>query len=250
MIRHRREVWASDPSPRHVRGKLSHHVWLIAHAGSSAPTLAVPPENQVPVEPLAPQSAAASRPSRQIASLIGIFTLVLSHPAGATEPDSHEAHQTEGADGLSGRAHPVTQDVQVKQIEAVIEAFRTSIITKDKARFVELFLHDKVTWQSVEGDESLRLMRQNRPEAEKLRLDANKNHLSFIHRIVTDPARREEKFWNVDIRTDGDIASVFFDYSFHTDDRETNRGKEAWHLVNTGESWKIASVIYSVHRKP
>lgn len=140
--------------------------------------------------------------------------------------------------------------VETQRIEAVIEAFRTSIIDKDKSRFVGLFLHEGITWQSVRGDDSLRRLRQKQPEAAKVEVDPARGYVSFIDGIVAGKKRFEEKFWNVNIETDGDIASVRFDYSFHAGDSETNRGKEAWQLVNTGDGWKIVSVIWSVHVKP
>jgi len=149
-----------------------------------------------------------------------------------------------------GRAHPTATEVQTRQIEAVIEAFRTSIIDKDKPRFVALFLHDRIAWQSVKGDDLLLRVRQKQPDATKVGIDRQNNHLSFIDGIVASKNRLEEKFWNTRIDTDGDIASVTFDYSFHSGDRKTNFGKEAWHLVNAGNGWKIVSVIWSVNVDP
>jgi hypothetical protein len=133
-----------------------------------------------------------------------------------------------------------------QQIEAVIEAFRTAIIDRDRDRFTQLFLHDRPTWQSVASDEGLLRIRQENPQAMKVRVNREKTYLSFIDGIVADPRRSEETFENVRIDTDGDIASVYFDYGFNADGRRTNYGKEAWHLVNTGAGWRIVSVIWSV----
>ena len=141
---------------------------------------------------------------------------------------------------------PEATNAARRQIEEVIETFRTAIIDKDKDRFIRLFLHENVTWQRVLSDEGLQRVREKQPEAAKARFDPQKTPLSFIEGIVANDRRIEEKFWNTRIETDGDIASVYFDYSFHAGDRETNHGKEAWHLVNTGEGWKIVSVIWSV----
>ena len=138
----------------------------------------------------------------------------------------------------------------VQQIEAVVEAFRTAIIDKDKARFASLFLHPDITWQDVTGDANLERLRVKRPEASKVRVDPKDTYMSFIDGIVSDKDRSEEKFRNVKIDTDGDIASVWFDYSFHSNDRQTNHGKEAWHLVRTDDGWKIASVIWSMNWNP
>lgn len=149
-----------------------------------------------------------------------------------------------------GQTRATATEVQTARIEAVIEAFRTSIIDKDKPRFIALFLHDQVAWQSVKDDDVLQRVRQKQPDAAKVGINRQSNHLSFIDGIVAARHRTEEKFWNTRIDTDGDIASVTFDYSFHSGDRETNHGKEAWHLVNTDDGWKIVSVIWSVNTKP
>jgi hypothetical protein len=144
-------------------------------------------------------------------------------------------------------ASPVEREGAAKQqIEAVIESFRTAIIDRDKDRFTKLFLHDKPTWQRVVSDEGLQRSRQKDPAAMKVRVNPGNTYLSFIDGIVAGQRRIEETFENVRIDTDGDIASVYFDYSFNADGRRTNYGKEAWHLVNTGEGWKIVSVIWSV----
>lgn len=134
-----------------------------------------------------------------------------------------------------------------RQIEAVIEAFRTSIIDKDKARFVKLFLYEDIPWQDVMSDTDLQRRREKQPDARKVTVSPRDRYLSFIDGIVADTAHTQEQFRNVRIDTDGDIASVFFDYSFHADQRETNHGKEAWHLVRTDDGWKIISVIYSMN---
>jgi hypothetical protein len=136
------------------------------------------------------------------------------------------------------------------QIRAVVEAFRTAIIKRDQAAFERLFLHEHITWQSVKGDAALERIRQKAPTASKLTVDTTKTPYSFIAGIVADKDSSEETFDNVKIDTDGDLASVLFDYAFLSNGRETNHGKEAWHLLRTPDGWKIASVIWSVNLKP
>ena len=80
-------------------------------------------------------------------------------------------------------------ETPVQQVEAVIEAFRTAIIDKDKARFTRLFLPGNVTWQDVTGDANLQRIREKRPEASKVRVDPKDNYLSFIDGIVSDKDR-------------------------------------------------------------
>lgn len=147
--------------------------------------------------------------------------------------------------GQSSGKNPDTQSVA-----AVIAAFSACIIDKDKDRFVKLFLHENTAWQSVTGDTNLQKMREKHPEAVKVRVNPKHNPLSFIDSIVASKGRQEEKFRNVKIETDGDIASVWFDYSYHDGNKETNHGKEAWHLLRTDEGWKITSVVWSVNWAP
>ncbi|MCL1636136.1 nuclear transport factor 2 family protein [Luteimonas sp. SX5] len=146
--------------------------------------------------------------------------------------------------------HAAGVDPDNRSVEAVVEAFRASIVDKDKPRFVKLFLHENTAWQSVTGDANLDKIRETKPQAVKVRVDAKDGHLSFIDDIVASKDREEEKFRNVKVETDGDIASVFFDYSYHSGGKETNHGKEAWHLVRTDQGWKIVSVIWSVNWTP
>ena len=145
---------------------------------------------------------------------------------------------------------PSAKNPDTASVQAVIAAFGASIVDKDKERFAKLFLHENTAWQSVTGDANLRKVREKKPEAPKVRINPKSGHLSFIDSIVADKEREEEKFRDIKIESDGDIASVFFDYSFHMDGKETNHGKEAWHLVRTDDGWKIVSVIWSVNWTP
>ena len=136
------------------------------------------------------------------------------------------------------------------QIRAVVEDFRTSIIAKDKTRFLALFHGMSIPWLAVYEDKSLAKIRERKadfPKADPLNTPGPDQFIDFI---VKEQQRLEEKFRNVRIQTDGQIANVYFDYSFHQGDYMTNFGKEAWQLVNTDHGWKINSVIYSVELNP
>lgn len=138
----------------------------------------------------------------------------------------------------------------VAAIQDVVEKFRTSIINRDKATFVSLFHSDNpehVVWQSVTDDQRVTRIQKTNPEERKASREPEKSYLTFIDGITGPGSRaREEVFRNVVIDTDGEIASVNFEYSFLVDSKETNWGREMWHLVRTEAGWKIISVIYSV----
>ncbi len=128
-------------------------------------------------------------------------------------------------------------------IYTVVEQFRTSIINKDKETFLTLFYNDNIPWIGVFNQKTLQERRLYKADHPKI--DGG-SHLEFIDKISGNPQRIEEKFWDLDIQTDQDIASVHFKYTFHIGDYTQNWGEESWQLVNTESGWKINSVIYSM----
>ena len=140
----------------------------------------------------------------------------------------------------------------LKAIEQVVEAFRTSLIQKDKPTYMGLFFSDKpedIGWQFVSEDIRLQQIRKTKPDAIKARQIPSNNFISLIDAAVATTEPREETFSNVKIETDGEIASVSFDYSFLANGKNTNWGKEMWQLVRTEQGWKIFSVVYTIRDK-
>ncbi|WP_334179464.1 nuclear transport factor 2 family protein [Pseudoxanthomonas sp.] len=142
------------------------------------------------------------------------------------------------------------QPGDVADLHDVVEKFRASIIGKDKETFVGLFYSDDpghVVWRSVTDDARVARIQKTKPEERKAHREPESNYLTFIDGIAKPGAKpREEIFRDIVVDTDGEIASVNFDYSYLADGKETNWGREMWHLVRTEDGWKIISVIYSV----
>ena len=136
------------------------------------------------------------------------------------------------------------------EIRAVIESFRTSIIQRDRERFLGLFVQNDVPWQSVLDDKSLAQVKAKRPEAIKARFKQENNPVAFIDGIVKSKNTSEETFSNIRIDSDGEVATVVFDYSFLSNGRATNWGKECWLMVRTEAGWKITTLAYSVILAP
>jgi hypothetical protein len=128
------------------------------------------------------------------------------------------------------------------QIQRVVEIFRTSIIAKDKSTLGSLFMPTGGSWIKVMDDKMYQQLKAKQPSVAKLKPGTYQDFVDFLG---ASQQRLEEKFSNVRINTDGAVASVYFDYVFLRDDKETNRGTETWQLVNTGDGWKINAVIYS-----
>lgn len=134
-------------------------------------------------------------------------------------------------------------------INRVVESFRTSLIDKDKATYMSLFFSDRpedIGWQFVSEDTRLDHIRKTKPDAIKARNIPSNNFISLIDGAIATDEPREETFSNVSIDTDGEIASVSFDYTFLANGKKTNWGKEMWQLVRTEAGWKIFSVVYTI----
>ncbi|WP_240723513.1 hypothetical protein [Flavobacterium sp. GT3P67] len=65
-----------------------------------------------------------------------------------------------------------------------------------------------------------------------------------FYRLLSDAS--EEKFYNIDIKEDGSIAAVTFDYSFWKSKIKANWGTESWGLIKVNGNWKITTVLFSL----
>lgn len=131
-------------------------------------------------------------------------------------------------------------------IREVMAAFGKAIVQRDKPAFLKLFVAPDVTWQSVLSDDSLARVRKEKPEAEKAKYRKDRDAESFIDGIVKSEKTSEETFDNVRIDSDGDVATVTFDYTFLSNGKKTNWGKECWLMVRTEAGWKITTLAYSI----
>ncbi|MFC5458485.1 nuclear transport factor 2 family protein [Massilia niabensis] len=139
-----------------------------------------------------------------------------------------------------------------QKIDALIETFRQAIINKDTAGFMQLFLREDITWTAVYSDGSVdrynaSLKDPKEPRGTKIQ---NSSPRKFIESIARAKETMAETFSNVRIDTDGDVAQVWFDYTFIAGDYKNNWGKESWQLVRTEAGWKIAAVVWSAEENP
>jgi len=132
-------------------------------------------------------------------------------------------------------------------IRALIESFRTAIIERDKPRFLNLFVSTAVPWQGVLTDDGLAELRRRDPKAAKVVYDGKSTPTAFIESVVRSKKSSEEKISNIKIDSDGDVATVAFDYSYLSGDRPVNSGKECWLVVRSGVGWKITTLAFSAN---
>ena len=149
--------------------------------------------------------------------------------------------------------HAATLAEDHAAIGQVVETFRVSLIKKDPVSFMKLFYSDTIPWIGVITDQSLaraKAEKKDLKQPDPNKLYASGNPRKFIEGFAKIPDKVEETFDNVRIDTDGDVAQVWFDYSFQFNGYKQNSGKEAWHMMRTAEGWKISSVIWSMEFNP
>jgi len=148
---------------------------------------------------------------------------------------------------MAAAAADASPDTQA--IAQVVQAFGQAIRARDAAGFRALFLPDAVTWRQVYADDSLRRLRQRRTLEKVPPLDGDSPG-AMIDGIVRAGAAVDEPVAGLRILSDGDVATVFFRYSYCVDGAPTNYGSESWQLLRTEAGWRIASVVWSVRLPP
>lgn len=134
------------------------------------------------------------------------------------------------------------------ELKFITSEFMRCIKEKDKDAFLNLFYDNKTPWLGKFEPKSEQITLDNNPDAINAKGIYDISKLEFIDSMVSTPDSViiEEKFSNLQIDTDGWVASVNFDYEMFMNDKMTNSGREFWHLVKANNGWKISSVVYSV----
>ncbi|MCO4798859.1 MAG: hypothetical protein KC484_06570 [Colwelliaceae bacterium] len=146
-------------------------------------------------------------------------------------------------------------------LREIVKSFETSIINKNKSKFMKLFVDGTVSWIGVytKTDYENELKWANSKEGielklkigDKFREPAKYRHSTpeiFIDSIIDNTKQPREEISNVKIISDGEVATIHFDYIFYDGDKINNSGKENWQLINSGNGWKINAVNFSISR--
>ncbi|NVD75015.1 nuclear transport factor 2 family protein [Duganella sp. BJB1802] len=141
------------------------------------------------------------------------------------------------------RAADAAHDVDVAAIRQVVQQFQSAIIAHDGKTLGGLFLPDHDSWLSVLDTPTWKSIKANNPAAPKV---VRSSWKKFADYIQTSTGPVEERFYDVRIETNGAVASVYFNFDFLGNGKVTNRGSESWQMVQTGDGWKISSMLYSI----
>jgi ketosteroid isomerase-like protein len=135
-----------------------------------------------------------------------------------------------------------TAPQDVADIQRVMDTYHHAVATHDGNGVSALFLDHGNTLVSVLSDKAFAAAKAKKASVTKVHVRTCQDFADFVSRTksVLDP--RHE---NVQIMSDGTVASVYFHFEFVMDGKVDNRGDETWQLVKTADGWRIVAISYS-----
>jgi ketosteroid isomerase-like protein len=138
------------------------------------------------------------------------------------------------------RFHSDADDIS--KISALLEDFRQDVIHKDGDALKKLLLNPDVLFHSVEGQDSIDSARKVDPRFDGIGPSALDGFLTLL---ATSKDKLEETVYNTEIRQDGDLGLVTFNYDFVINDKIHHSGLEHWQVRKIDGQWKILSVTWT-----
>ena len=128
------------------------------------------------------------------------------------------------------------------KIRSLLEEFRQDIIHKDGYAITKLILNPDVLFHHINNQEEVDSAGKYNAQFDGVgpsQLDG------FVKLLATSKDKLEEKFYNIEIRQDGDLGLVTFNYDFVINDKVANSGVEHWQVRKIDGQWKILSITWT-----
>ena len=150
---------------------------------------------------------------------------------------------------LAGQALAQGQEIEFKsnaddltKIRSVLEEFRQDIIHKEGYAITKLVLNPNVLFHSINNQEEVDSARKYNAQFDGIGPSALDG---FVKYLATSKDKLEERFHNIEIRQDGDLGLVTFNYDFLENEKVTNFGVEHWMVCKIDGQWKILSLVWT-----
>ena len=128
------------------------------------------------------------------------------------------------------------------KIGNLLEEFRQDIIHKDGYALTKLVLNPSVLFHSIDNQESVDNARKLNAQFDGIGPSALDGFATLLTRSKD---KLEETFRNIEIRQDGDLGLVTFNYDFVINDKVHHSGLEHWQVRKIDGHWKILSVTWT-----
>jgi hypothetical protein len=185
--------------------------------------------NMGPMREIRNEPTSRSRSVRAWAGFIAVLICGLASHLSAQGP---EPKFNSNADDLA-------------KIRGVLEEFRQDIIHKDGFALTKLVLNPDVLFHHTNTQEEIDSVRKYDAQFDGTgpsQLDG------FAKLLATSKDKLEERFQNIEIRQDGPLGLVTFNYDFVINDKVHHSGLEVWQVCKIDGQWKILSVAWTIYR--
>jgi ketosteroid isomerase-like protein len=152
---------------------------------------------------------------------------------------------------LAGQALAQGQEVKYKsnaddlaKIRNVLNEFRQDIIHKDGNALTKLMLNPNVLFHEIDDQKSVDDARKSNAQFDGIGPSALDGFVKFLS---TSKDKVEEKVHNTEIRQDGDLGLVTFNYDCVINDKVHHSGLEVRQVCNVDGQWKILSVAWTIY---
>ena len=129
------------------------------------------------------------------------------------------------------------------KIRGVLEEFRQDIIRKDGYALTKLVLNHNVLFHHANTQEEIDSARRLNARFDGIgpsQLDG------FVTLLATSKDKLEERFRNIEVRQNGPLGLVTFNYDFVINDKVHHSGLEVWQVCKIDGQWKILSVVWTI----
>ena len=130
------------------------------------------------------------------------------------------------------------------KIRGILEEFRQDIIRKDGYAITKLVLNPNVLFHHTNTQEEIDSARKLNAQFDGI---GPSEFDGFAKFLATSKDKLEEKFQNIEIRQDGPLGLVTFNYDFVINDKVHHSGLEVWQVCKIDGQWKILSVAWTIY---
>jgi ketosteroid isomerase-like protein len=127
-------------------------------------------------------------------------------------------------------------------IRKIIGLFGEAIKKKDKEAFMSLFIDGDVSWIGVFSTKEFQKFSGKEGMPGKIFQSIPNDFMDWVVSLEGTP---REDFKDIVVNDDGEVASVYFNYSFYIGEEIQNWGAESWLLVKSELGWRIQAVNFS-----
>ena len=166
----------------------------------------------------------------------------LAGTAIAQAPDAGCALPSERTLALGHKLRFNSNAGDITKIGNLLEEFRQDIIRKDGYALTKLLLNPNVLFPPIDNQESGDSARRLNAQFDGIGPSALDG---FVKLLATSKDKLEERFQNIEIRQDGDLGLVTFNYDFVINDKIHHSGLEHWQVRKIDGQWKILSVTWT-----